>query len=135
MDLFGKIDLQKYLKIGKIQHENWLFKLHHQVNFFVIMFGVVFTFAYNYLNGNSIVCNKDDKYSKQFCWLHGTGHLHEDIAKKISGPCAMDKDGDRETHYYIWLPFVLGLCMGLVKIPRLVWKTLFERGTMLILVG
>ena len=135
MDLFRGIDLKKYFKIEKIQHDNWLFKLHHQVNFVVLLFGVVFTFGNNYLNGNAIVCLGSDDYAKQYCWLHGSGHLTTDIAEDISGLCGMETDKDRETSYYLWLPFVLGLCMGLVKVPRVLWKTLCERGTMAGLVG
>ena len=45
-----------------------------------------------------------------------------------------EKD-DRQTHYYLWLPFILGICMGLVKIPRIVWKNICERGIMESLVG
>jgi hypothetical protein len=45
------------------------------------------------------------------------------------------KKNDRQTHYYLWLPFLLGVCMGLVKIPRVVWKNLCERGIMASLVG
>eukprot|EP00092_Neocalanus_flemingeri_P034434 GFUD01037443.1.p1 GENE.GFUD01037443.1~~GFUD01037443.1.p1 ORF type:complete len:364 (+),score=108.25 GFUD01037443.1:52-1143(+) len=139
MDKFGGLELKKLFRRDEVHLDNWLFKLHHQVNFFVILVGVLFIFGENYLNGKAIVCLGGDDYANQYCWLHGTGHLNKHIAKDITGLCAMDqedtKDKDREMHYYLWLPFVLGVCMGLVKIPRVVWKTLCERGIMASLVG
>eukprot|EP00090_Calanus_glacialis_P011542 TRINITY_DN19927_c0_g1_i1.p1 TRINITY_DN19927_c0_g1~~TRINITY_DN19927_c0_g1_i1.p1 ORF type:complete len:384 (-),score=92.99 TRINITY_DN19927_c0_g1_i1:37-1131(-) len=140
MDAFGGLELKKLFKIDKVHHDNWLFKLHHQVNFFVILVGVVFIFGENYLNGKAIVCKGGDDYSNQYCWLHGTGHLHQDLAKDITGLCAMDqgevtKKNDRQTHYYLWLPFLLAICMGMVKMPRVIWKNLCERGIMSSLAG
>jgi len=135
MDLFGGVELKKLFKTDKVHHDNILFKLHHQVNFFVILVGVVFIFGENYLNGKAITCMGGDDYANQYCWLHGTGHLHKWIAKDITGQCSMDQKevtekNDRPTHYYLWLPFLLAICMGLVKLPRVVWKNLCERGIM-----
>ena len=135
MDQFTRLKVKELFKKDTVRHDNTLFKLHHQVNFFVILVGVLFIFGENYLNGKAIVCRGGDSYSNQYCWLHGTGHLHEDLAKDMTHPCVMDqtevtKDRDRQTHYYLWLPFVLGICMALVKIPRVVWKNVFERGIM-----
>ena len=139
MDQFTRIKLKNLFKTDSVHLDNFLFKLHHQVNFFVILIGVLFIFGENYLNGKAIVCRGGDSYSNQYCWLHGTGHLHEDLAKDITGLCAMDQeevtgDSDRQTHYYLWLPFILGVCMGMVKIPRVIWKNLCERGLMASLV-
>merc|ERR1712106_338680 len=135
MDQFTRIKLKKLFAKDSVRLDNTLFKLHHQANFFVILVGVLFIFGENYLNGKAIVCKGGDDYSNQYCWLHGTGHLHADLAKDITGLCAMDQQevtekNDRQTHYYLWLPFILGICMGLVKIPRVIWKNLCERGLM-----
>jgi len=140
MDKFGGLELKNLFKRDTVHHDNFLFKLHHQVNFFVILVGVLFIFGENYLNGKAIVCKGGDEYANQYCWLHGTGHIHKDLAAGITGLCAMDQeevteDTDRQTHYYLWLPFLLAICMGLVKIPRVVWKTLCERGIMASLAG
>merc|ERR1711874_647644 len=135
MDVFGGLDLKKLFKKDEVYHDNFLFKLHHQVNFFILLVGVLFIFGENYLNGKAIVCRGGDSYANQYCWLHGTGHLHQDLAEDITGLCAMDqeevtREHDRQTHYYLWLPFILGLCMAMVKLPRLVWKNVCERGVM-----
>jgi len=135
MDQFTRIKLKELFAKDSVRLDNTLFKLHHQANFFVILVGVLFIFGENYLNGKAIVCKGGDDYSNQYCWLHGTGHLHADLAKDITGLCAMDQGevtekNDRQTHYYLWLPFILGICMGLVKIPRVIWKNLCERGLM-----
>ena len=140
--MFGGVELKKLFKTDEVHHDNILFKLHHQVNFFVILVGVVFIFGENYLNGKAIVCKGADEYENQYCWLHGTGHISKKLQEdnEISGLCSMDqtevtKDHDRTTHYYIWLPFLLAICMGLVKMPRIIWKNLCERGLMKSLVG
>jgi len=142
MDRFGGVPLKKLFKTDDVHHDNLLFKLHHQVNFFVILVGVLFIFGENYLNGKAIVCKDTDGYDDQYCWLHGTGHISKALEKAMDRPvsCTMDqtevtKDDDRETHYYLWLPFVLAICMGLVKLPRTIWKSLCERGLMKSLVG
>merc|ERR1719431_786287 len=140
MSQFGNINLKKLFKTDKVHHDNILFKLHHQVNFIVILFGVVFIFGENYLNGKAITCMGGDKYANQYCWLHGTGHLHKWVAEDVTGQCSMDqeevtKENDRETHYYLWLPFLLAVCMGLVKLPRVVWKNICEREIMSSLVN
>jgi len=130
--VLSKTDLSKIFKWDSVYHDNILFKLHHQVNFFVILFGVVFIFGENYLNGKAIVCVGADSYSAQYCWLHGTGHIPDDLAKAIKEPCG-NGDGDNddnEMHYYIWLPFVLIICLVLVKLPRAIWKSCLERGLM-----
>ena len=56
MDIFGKIDIRKIFKRDPVLHDNLLFKLHHQANFILVLFGVTFVFGMNYLNGNAIVC-------------------------------------------------------------------------------
>merc|ERR1712088_817298 len=34
----------------------------------------------------------------------------------------------RHTHYYLWIPFVLVLCLAVIKAPRVLWKEVCERG-------
>merc|ERR1711892_1028859 len=109
MDNFGGFgQIKKLFEKDQVHHDNLLFKLHHQVNFCVILVGVLFIFGENYLN-----------------------------AKDITGLCAMDQtdENDRHTSYYLWLPFLLGMCMALVKIPRTIWTELCERGVMASMVG
>jgi len=129
--------LRSLIKFDEFHHDNLVFKLHHQVNFFFILVGVLFIFGENYLNGTAITCLGANDYANKYCWLHGTGHVHKDLAKEVTGLCAMDlaKGTDRPTSYYIWLPFLLAICMGLVKLPRVVWKNLCERGLMKNMVG
>ena len=88
--------LRNLLKFDKVHLDNLLFKLHHQVNFGVLLLGVLFIFGENYLNENANVCNnKADEYAKNFCWLHGTGHIPDGLASEITGLCAMEKNKER----------------------------------------
>jgi len=134
MDQFTKAKIQKLFKRDEVVHDNAVFRLHHQVNFFFVLVGVLFIFGENYLNGKSIVCKGGNSYVHQYCWLHGSGYLPDDLSKAVSGCVAnqddLDEDDKRHTHYYLWLPFVLGICLMIIKIPRVFWKNICERGLM-----
>merc|ERR1712193_345549 len=118
-------------------HDNFLFKLHHQANFAVILFGVAFISGMNYLNKNAIECTGGDEFSKQYCWLHGAGHIESDLhpsdikckadQNKMTAETKNDGRG-RHSHYYLWVPFVLMLCLFVIKAPRVLWKEVCERG-------
>merc|ERR1712020_623428 len=88
----GMKKLKDLFRLDKVLHDNFLFKLHHQANFAIVLFGVAFIFGMNYLNGNSIECKGGGDFEKQYCWLHGAAHIDS-------------------THYYLWVPFVLVLCL------------------------
>merc|ERR1712079_217351 len=118
-----------------VLHDNFLFKLHHQANFAIILFGVAFISGMNYLNKNAIECTGGDEFDKQYCWLHGAGHigsnLHpSDIKCKAdqNKMTAETKNDGRHSHYYLWVPFVLMLCLAVIKAPRVLWKEACERG-------
>ena len=73
--------LKDLFRGDQVLHDNFLFKLHHQANFAVILFGVAFIFGMNYLNGNAIECKGVGvgSFEKQYCWVHGSGHIHPDL--------------------------------------------------------
>jgi len=128
------IKLKELFRSEEVTRDNFLFRLHHQANFFVISFGVLFIFGENYLGDSSIECKDGDDYTHKYCWLHGASHLPADLSQVISG-CRSNQGlggvtGGKHTHYYLWLPFILGICMFLVKIPRFIWKHIFERDLM-----
>merc|ERR1712183_253906 len=129
----GEKKLKDLFRVDKVLHDNFLFKLHHQANFAIILFGVAFTFGMNYLNGNAIECKDGGDFEKQYCWLHGAGHIPKNLNPKDI-KCAADQEtmtdvsDERHTHYYLWVPFVLVLCLAVIKAPRVVWKELCERG-------
>jgi len=122
-----------------VLHDNFLFKLHHQANFAIIFFGVAFIFGMNYLDGTAIQCtaNKHQHFSEKYCWLHGSGHIVESLRPDGDGglQCIANqnevsgKEDERHTRYYLWVPFVLVLCLALIKAPRVLWKEVCERGT------
>merc|ERR1712079_226184 len=118
-----------------VLHDNFLFKLHHQANFAIILFGVAFISGMNYLNKNAIECTGGDEFAKQYCWLHGAGHIESDLHPSDI-KCKADqnkmtaetKNDGRHSHYYLWVPFVLMLCLAVIKAPRVLWKEACERG-------
>jgi len=133
----GERKLKDLFKGDKVLHDNFLFKLHHQANFAIILFGVAFIFGMNYLNGNSIECKGKDvgDFEKQYCWLHGSAHIGSQLSPQ-DYKCKADqnemnsefKNDERHTHYYLWVPFVLMLCLAVIKAPRVLWKEVCERG-------
>ena len=142
MDVFSASQLREIFKSDSVSHDNKLFKLHHQVNYFFVFVGVLFIFGQNYL-GNPIRCYQErDGYVEQYCWFHGSAHLPRGLSEQVSGCTAdqrqfgtegraEDQEGDqRHTKYYLWLPFVLGVCLAIIKTPRFFWKNMCERGLM-----
>merc|ERR1712018_59481 len=78
VDLTGGKKLKDLFKRDSILLDNFLFKLHHQANFFFVFFGVVVLSGMNYLNGKSIVCLGGNDYITQYCWLHGSAQFKKD---------------------------------------------------------
>merc|ERR1711997_934118 len=134
----GGRKLKDLFRGDKVLHDNFLFKLHHQANFAIILFGVAFIFGMNYLNGNAIECKGKDvgDFEKQYRWLHGAGHINPNLHPTQDIKCKADqnemtsdfKKDERHSHYYLWVPFVLVLCLAVIKAPRVLWKEVCERG-------
>merc|ERR1712079_361386 len=116
-------ELKKIFRADKVNGDNVVFRLHHQVNFFVVLLGITFIFGENYLNGKAIICQNGNAYINQYCWLHGSGHLGSSLSQQVSGCIAdqnvFNKSGDkRHTSYYLWLPFILGICLAVLKLKQ-----------------
>jgi hypothetical protein len=133
--LLDKLNFKKLFKRDKVFHENVLFVFHHQVNFVVILIGIIFIFSQRYL-GEEIECTGPaSSYDKKVCLMYGAKYVNEnnDLASRLPGGCSVQKNDETDkniTAYYIWVPFVLLTCLFLVKIPRFIWKNLIERGTL-----
>merc|ERR1712186_101446 len=141
-NITGGKKLKDLFRRDTVLHDNFLFKLHHQANFAVILFGVAFIFGMNYLNGNAIECKGGGDFDKQYCWLHGAGHIESKLhptqikCKADQNEMTADKKNDeRHSHLYIWVPFVLTLCLAVIKAPRVLWKEACERGMIAGVVG
>merc|ERR1712223_980495 len=70
-------ELKKIFRADKVNGDNVVFRLHHQVNFFVVLLGITFIFGENYLNGKAIICQNGNAYINQYCWLHGSNKGHQ----------------------------------------------------------
>merc|ERR1712038_790419 len=111
-------ELKKIFRADKVNGDNVVFRLHHQVNFFVVLLGITFIFGENYLNGKAIICQNGNAYINQ-------------VSGCIADQNVFTKSGDkRHTSYYLWLPFILGICLAIIKTPRFFWKHFCERGLM-----
>jgi hypothetical protein len=128
-------NLLKWFKGDEIVVDNALFKLHHQASTFVIMFGLLFIFLENHLDGRAIICQGGDQYARSYCWIHGTAYIRPHLQGKATG-CFVDQSKIESpedapvTAYYLWLPFLLTFCFGFAKMPRSLWRNFLE-GNML----
>jgi len=131
--------VKKLFRKKDIKTENFIFNLHSQFNFLIILVGILFITTMNYFNSNAITCLDDNSYVKNYCFLHGTSHIPAALQSKLSpdgSRCTAEnylkepEKGERTTNYYIWLPFVLTICAIITKLPSLFWKNFFESGHM-----
>jgi len=124
-------NLLKWFKGDDLVIDNALFKLHHQASTFIIMFGLLFIFLENHLDGRAIVCQGGDQYARSYCWIHGTAYIREHLQGKATG-CFVDQsriESEEDapvTAYYLWLPFLLTFCFGFAKFPRSLWRNWME---------
>lgn len=126
--------VKKLFQGDSVLLDNFIFQLHHQYNFIVILIGISFIACENYLIDNAITCVSGNDYVNNFCFLHGAAHIPKNLTKYLSpegSRCIVEGSSDsRTTNYYIWLPFVLTICAVVTKFPRIIWKNAFERGMM-----
>ena len=87
--------------------------------------------------GDTDVREENDKpYQREFCFLHGGGHIPKDLQGTISSKtqCAsmgedkVKKGEDRTTSYYIWLPFILAtIAIITTTLPVVLLESIDER--------
>ena len=112
-----------------VVHDNLVFRLHHKINFLVIFVGLIFISSQNFLNEKAIVCSDQSVYTNHYCWLHASINIPDQLLSQTK--CIGDQGGKNdETKHYLWLPFILGLCLLIVKIPRYFWTHFCEKGLM-----
>jgi len=65
--------------------DNFLFRVHHRFTTAVLMFGLMFVFLENHLDGRAINCQGADNYARSYCWIHGTGYLKQHLQGEATG--------------------------------------------------
>jgi len=126
----------KWFSGEELKIDNFLFRVHHRFTTAVLMFGLMFVFLENHLDGRAINCNGADNYARSYCWIHGTGYLKSHLQGEATG-CFVDQNSmsddewnSRVTAYYLWIPFLLTFCIGFSKVPRVLWKSGMEGNLM-----
>jgi len=126
-------NLLKWFRGDDLTIDNPLFRLHHQATTFIVMFGLLFIFLENHLDGRAIICQGGDNYARSYCWIHGTAYVRDHLQGKATG-CFVDQsklESEKDapvTAYYLWLPFLLTFCFGFAKMPRSLWRRMLEGG-------
>jgi len=133
-------NLLKWFRGDERTIDNPLFRLHHQATTFIVMFGLLFIFLENHLDGRAIICQGGDNYARSYCWIHGTAYVRDHLQGKATG-CFVDQsklesEADAPvTAYYLWLPFLLTFCFGFAKMPRSLWRRMLEGGMLNNIIG
>ena len=134
-DSFGN-QVKKLFNPSKVRIDNFIFTLHHQWTFVIVIVGLIFATGNNYLNKDAMICNGGNSYVNAFCFLHGSAHVAKSLQEEITSAtaCVSEDDDDsgenRTTTYYIWLPFILAIIAIMIKMPWILWKNILERGLM-----
>jgi len=126
----------KWFKQDEHKTDNVLFQMHHKFTTAILMFGLMFVFLENHLDGKAINCKNADSYAQSYCWIHGTGYVKQHLQGEATG-CYVDQSkmtdnewNGRVTAYYLWIPFLLTFCIGFSKLPRVLWKNVMEGSLM-----
>jgi len=126
----------KWFNQDEQKTDNILFQMHHKFTTAILMFGLMFVFLENHLDGRAINCKNADSYAQSYCWIHGTGYVKQHLQGESTG-CYVDQSkmtdnewNGRVTAYYLWIPFLLTFCIGFCKLPRVLWKKVLEGGLM-----
>ena len=124
----------------KKSSENLMFKTIQLVSTFILLLGMFFISVENNLKSNSIICQGADEYTTNFCWIHGGSYITGVFQGKITG-CYVDpnklnsQEGDLVTSYYLWIPFLLTICLILINIPSIVWNQGLENNMIKTIIG
>jgi len=125
-------EASKYFSLDALDKDNWAFKLFSKITVGLFMGSAALSLASSY-SGDAIVCKGGDKYSEQYCWLHGSRHLpNNPVSKDIQGKrCYADTENDPKpsTEYYIWVSMLLFLNGLVFMIPDKLWQY-FENGVL-----
>jgi len=133
--------VKKIFQRDEIVLDNLIFKLHKTYNFVIITVGIIFITSQNYFSDNAITCVGEDmdSYVRNYCFLHGSPHIPPSLQAQLSPRetrCTSEQHENsevskmRSTNYYIWLPFILTICAVITLLPNILWKNIFERGSM-----
>ena len=66
-------------------------------------------------------------FPTRFNHLHILKTIDDGNQQRHFYPRLQNRD-KRQTHYYLWIPFVLAICLIVIKTPRVLWNEVFERG-------
>jgi len=88
--LFSIVDglgsqVKKLFTPSEVKIGNFLFTLHHQWTFVIILVGLVFASSNNYLNKEAMICKGGDSFTNNYCFLHGSAHVAKTLAKETNG--------------------------------------------------
>merc|ERR1711963_1257745 len=98
--LFSIVDglgsqVKKLFTPSEVKIGNFLFSLHHQWTFVIILVGLVFASSNNYLNKEAMICKGGDSFTNNYCFLHGSAHVAKALAKETNG-CVSELDEDHD---------------------------------------
>jgi len=131
--------LKTFIKIKDVSDDNLICKLYHRgtVSLLILTSAIV---TANQFIGSPITCQEprvvkiNHDYLEEFCWIHGSYHVPDWVAKEDSPFCARARNTNKgiredeevrsksDTLYYQWVPMVLVINAIIFMIPHQLWK-------------
>ena len=127
---FGKISALDILQLEKVDIDNWSFKLFSKFSVAIFLLSSLLVISTTHF-GAPITCTNLDKFTDNYCWLHGTYNIKQEETKAFYGnECIRDPRRSRlseaarekDTEYYQWVVFMLFIHGALFIIPNKLWQ-------------
>ena len=128
--VFGKLSTLDLLEFDKVDIGSWSFKIFSKFSVAIFLTASLLVMSTTHF-GNPITCDDKEKFTENYCWLHGTYNIREeDTASFFGSKCIRDpkysilpeEERDRDTEYYQWVVFMLFIHGTLFIIPSKLWQ-------------
>jgi len=132
--------LQRKKKVEDPRPDNFIFRLHYQYTFGILIIAATLNKSYEYVDskGSDIQCMTDkgiqvgEKYMNRYCFFsstftlpkHYNGTKGQDVLYPGVGPHDKEQDEEVYHNYYMWVPYMLGFQAAMFYLPHWIWKQL-----------
>ena len=129
---FGKVSTLDFLQLEKVDIDSWSFKVFSKLSVAIFLLSSLLVVSTTHF-GSPITCDDKEKFTENYCWLHGSYNLEVEATSKFFGhKCIRDprrsrlseEARDRDTEYYQWVVFMLFIHGALFMLPNKLWQYL-----------
>ena len=107
----GKVTALEFLQFDKVDIDSWSFKVFSKFSVAIFLTASLLVMSTTHF-GTPITCDNKQKFTENYCWIHGTYNIREEDTDKFFGrKCIRDPkysilsedERDRDTEYYLSL--------------------------------